>query len=126
MAENRPEKVEEKKFVAKIESHGYECIKIATQGPFGRTGRNDRLVIASYGVSAFFEFKRDGEEAEKLQGYFHKKFTALGHKTYVVYRSEEAYRILMGLVEEAKARSIEEMEEERRTQAKAWPTGRIR
>jgi hypothetical protein len=99
------EKVEEKKFVSKIRSHGYVCIKLQSQGGYGEDGFNDRLVFASHGVTALFEFKIVGvDEAEKLQNYRHKHLKKLGHNTYVVQLCNEAYEILMGLVKEAAAR----------------------
>lgn len=103
MSSSKPEKVEEKKYVVKIESHGWDCIKIATQGAYGRTGRNDRLTVAAYGVCIFFEFKRIGEEAEKLQDYYHRRLKKMGHKTYVVYTCDEAYTITLKAVEAAKS-----------------------
>jgi hypothetical protein len=105
MSSNKPEKVEEKKFVTKVESHGWDCIKLSTQGAYGRTGRNDRLVLASYGVVAVFEFKRDGEEAEPLQDFYHRRLAQMGHRTYVVHKSDEAYKILLEIVGEAAARA---------------------
>jgi len=99
------EKVEEGKFVSKVKSHGYICIKISSQGGYGEDGFNDRLVFASHGVTALFEFKKvDVDEVEKLQNYRHKILKKLGHNTYVVRLCNEAYEILMGLVKEAKAR----------------------
>lgn len=105
MTIRKPEKVEEKKFYAKINAHGWECIKLATAGPYGRVGRNDRLVLASYGTTVFFEFKRIGEDAEKIQSYYHEKLQKLGFKTYIVYYCDEAYKILMELVRKAKRRA---------------------
>lgn len=105
MSSNKPEKVAEKNFATKVESHGWDCIKLSTQGPYGRGGRNDRLVLASYGIVAVFEFKRDGEEAEKLQDFYHRRLEQMGHKTYVVYRCDEAYKILLELVNEAAAKA---------------------
>jgi hypothetical protein len=103
MSSGKPEKVEEKKYVVKIESHGWDCIKIATQGAFGRTGRNDRLTVAAYGVCIFFEFKRIGEVAEKLQDYYHRRLIKLGHETHVIYTCDEAYQITLKAVKAAKA-----------------------
>lgn len=111
MSSSKPEKVEEKKFVAKVEAHGFDCPKLATVGPYGRVGRNDRIVLASYGITALFEFKRDGEDKqgvkthqpEKIQDYYHEKLQKLRHHHYVVYTCDEAYSILMALVRKAKA-----------------------
>jgi hypothetical protein len=100
----KPEKVEENKFYAKVEAHGWDCVKLTTAGPYGRAGRNDRLVLAMYGVVAFFEFKRIGEDAEKLQSYYHEKLKKLGFETHVVYTCDAAYKILMALVRKAKRR----------------------
>src|ERR1700689_3725255 len=100
----KPEKVEEKKFVKKVRRHGYLCIKLQTQGGFGENGFNDRLVFASYGVVALFEFKRIGiDEAEKLQDYRHQILKRLSQNTYVVQRCDEAYATLKKLVAQAKA-----------------------
>jgi hypothetical protein len=109
MSSGKPEKMEEKKYAAKIESHGWDCIKITTQGAYGRTGRNDRLTIAAYGVHIFFEFKRDDDDedkkkkAEKLQDYYHRRLKKMGHETHVVYTCDEAYTITLKAVEIAKA-----------------------
>jgi hypothetical protein len=105
VSSNKPEKVEEKKFVDKVESHGWDCIKLSTQGPYGRTGRNDRLVLASYGIVVVFEFKRDGEDAEPLQDFYHRRLKQMGHITHVVYRCAEAYKILIDLVNSAAAKA---------------------
>lgn len=105
MSSGKPEKIEEKKFVTKIESHGWDCIKLSTQGAYGRTGRNDRQVVASYGVVIFFEFKRIGEEAEKLQDYYHRRLQRMGHKSYVVFTCDEAYKTTLEAVQTAKFNS---------------------
>lgn len=102
----KPEKVEEGKFVAKVRAHNYICIKLSSQGGYGEDGFNDELVLANYGVTALFEFKKeDVDKVEKLQNYRHKHLKRLGHKTYVVRLCSEAYKILMGLVKAAAARS---------------------
>jgi hypothetical protein len=99
----KPESVEEKKFVKKIRRHGYICIKLQAQGGYGEDGFNDRLVFASYGVTALFEFKRVGiDEAEKLQKYRHKILKRMGHNVYVVQLCDEAYATLKKLVAKAK------------------------
>lgn len=96
------EKVEEGKFVLKVESHGWVCFKLRNDGPYGKNGFNDRLVLAENSVSALFEFKREGEGAEALQDFRHRCLKKLGHNTYVVYTCEEAYRILLDLVKQAR------------------------
>src|ERR1700739_2347358 len=100
------EKVEEKKFVLKVEACGWFTYKLQMIGPFGKKGYNDRIVWADHGVSALFEFKQEGEVAEKLQDYRHRQLKALGHHIYVVVFAEEAFNILIRLVEEAKAEAV--------------------
>lgn len=100
------EKVEEGKFVSKVRSHGFVCIKLTSNGGYGEDGYNDRLVLANYGVVALFEFKKeDVDNVEKLQDYRHKHLKKLGYRVYVVRFCSEAYEILMGLVKAAAARS---------------------
>lgn len=109
MSSGKPEKIAEKNYVTKIESHGWDCIKITTQGAYGRAGRNDRLTIAAYGVHIFFEFKRDDDDEtkqkkpEKLQDYYHRRLIKLGHETHVVYTCDAAYQITIKAVAAAKA-----------------------
>lgn len=124
MSSNKPEKVEEKKFVDKVESHGWDCIKLSMQGGYGRAGRNDRLVLASYGITVIFEFKRDGEDAEPLQDFYHRRLKQMGHKTYVVYRCAEAYKILLEIVNAAATKAnlseeqYENFKEDKKTKKK--------
>jgi hypothetical protein len=102
------EKVEEDKFVKLVESYGWQCYKLSMAGPFGKAGFNDRVVFASHGVTALFEFKREDEEARPLQIYRHRILKKLKHKAYVVYRSDEAFKILKGLINDrAKIRKID-------------------
>jgi hypothetical protein len=105
MKESKLEKVEENKFVRKCESRGWPCIKLATQGGYGRKGYNDRLVLAPFGTTAVFEFKRIGEVARKLQDYRHRRLARLSHNTYVIYSSDAAFKILKALVKAAKAKA---------------------
>jgi len=102
MRNRKPEKVEEKKFCRAVQALGYKTVKLATQGPYGRRGRNDQLVLAELGVTAFFEFKREGEEATEQQIYTHNELKELGHHTYVVYKADEALKKLARLIRAAR------------------------
>lgn len=93
MSKNRPEKVEEKKFVLHVEARGGECVKQATFGPYGRVGLNDRITLLPLATTILFEFKRIGEFATRIQKNRHKKLRKLGFKCYVVYTCKEAIEI---------------------------------
>lgn len=90
----RLEKTEENKFVKKVESRSGEAIKLQTQGPYGKGGYNDRLVLMPGRVIVLFEFKRQGKSATQRQNYRHRRFKKMGIPCYVVYTSAEAIQIL--------------------------------
>lgn len=99
----RNEKREESRFSGKVQAHGWDSVKLSTQGPYGRRGRNDRLVLAGPPkVVALFEFKDLDGEVEKLQDYMHRKYQKMGFDSYVVYSCNEAWEILESLVAKAK------------------------
>ena len=90
----KPEKVAERKFARKVEANGGDAIKLSMQGPYGRRGRNDRLVLMPGRVIALFEFKKEGEDPTKLQLFMHRKYRKMGIPVYVVYTCEEAWDFL--------------------------------
>jgi len=98
----KPEKIEENKFVTKVNRAGGEAIKLSTQGMYGKRGFNDRCAFMYPGVTALFEFKRKGEKAKKLQKARHRKFKKMEIPCYVVFTCAKAWRILTRLVKEAK------------------------
>jgi hypothetical protein len=89
------EKKEENKFKRKVEARGWEAIKLSMLGPYGRKGRNDRLVLAPWRTVVLFEFKDpDGKGVEKMQAYMHRKYRKMGFPCHVVYTCEQAWKIL--------------------------------
>lgn len=90
----KPEKVAERRFARRVDEAGGDAIKLSMQGPYGRRGRNDRLTVMPGRVIVFFEFKKEGEEATKLQSFMHRKYRRMGIPVYVVYTCEEAWDLL--------------------------------
>lgn len=103
----KPEKIEENKFVTKVNRAGGEAIKLSTQGMYGKRGFNDRCVFMYPKVVALFEFKRKGEKAKKLQKARHRKFKKMEIPCYVVFTCAKAWRLLQRLVKEAKTQGRE-------------------
>jgi hypothetical protein len=105
------ETVEEKKFATRCRNAGYVCYKLSMQGSRGEKGFNDRLVFAPYGVTHLFEFKREGKKTAdslkpgKLQAFRHRILKNMGHNSDVVYRSDEAWKILRERLAQARKKA---------------------
>jgi len=102
---SKPERIEENKFVRAVRRKGYIAYKMQTKGAYGSNGFNDQLVLAKYGTTVLFEFKRTDTESEPLQDYRHRQLKKLGHKTYEVDSAAEALSLLEKEIEMAKVRT---------------------
>jgi len=80
----------ENKFAKRVEEDDYVALKLNLHG---RRGWPDRLVLLTFPHFFFLEFKREGEEARKLQKYIHKILRGLGYGVWTVDTYEEALEI---------------------------------
>ena len=70
----------EKRLVEKVKERGGLCIKLGTTV---MAGLPDRLVLLPFGIMAFVEVKRGGEEPGPLQRVVHKQLAELGFMVFV-------------------------------------------
>jgi len=99
-AGRKPEKIAERKFVKLVENkYRGQAIKLQTAGPYGTTGRNDRLVLVPGPVIVLMEFKREGEEPTNIQKFRHKQFRRMGVPVHVAFSCEEAEWYLQAAIQ---------------------------
>lgn len=91
------EKEEEDKFVDLAFDMGCKAIKY--KDPSSRNGP-DRMVLCPKARTAWFEFKRPGEDPRPGQDKYHEGLRGLGFRVYVVYSAKQAERILEGFLDE--------------------------
>ena len=65
--------------VRRVKALGGKCLKFESPGTAGVC---DRLILLPFGVSAFVETKRLGEEPDDLQAKFIRESKALGHNAF--------------------------------------------
>lgn len=83
------------------EGIGLMSIKL---NPLGRVGLPDRLIIGPNRLVFFFEFKRRGKKARKIQKYIHEIIRGFGFNVYVCDDLEEAKSITLREIAEGDRR----------------------
>lgn len=71
----------EKRLCEKVKSHGGKILKLACTGI---AGIPDRLIVGSYGMTAFVEVKAPGKKPRKLQDKRIDELKRLGQNVFIV------------------------------------------